>query len=167
MSTLNGPFDEMEMVNTLLADANERGYMTYDQILEALPEAENNLPLLEMVMEELQAAGISIYESEEDAEAAEESGENLNGSGDDYEDAPHAAPLFDLSNVPIDDSVGLYFREMGQQSLLTAEEEVQLAKEIEAGNEAVERLTELNESGKEVDLDEVDELVRLREVGDA
>jgi len=167
MSTLNGPFDEMEMVNTLLADANERGYMTYDQILEALPDAENNLPLLEVVMEELQAAGISIYESEEDAEAAEESGDNLNGSGDDYEDAPHAAPLFDLSNVPIDDSVGLYFREMGQQSLLTAEEEVQLAKEIEAGNEAVERLGELDQSGDEVDLDEVDELVRLREVGDA
>ena len=44
--------------------------------------------------------------------------------------------MFDLSNVPIDDSVGLYFREMGQQGLLSAVEEVQLAKEIEAGREA-------------------------------
>jgi hypothetical protein len=40
------------------------------------------------------------------------------------DDESHVAPLFDLSNVPIDDSVGLYFREMGQQQLLTAEEEV-------------------------------------------
>ena len=38
--------------------------------------------------------------------------------------------------MPIDDSVGLYFREMGQQPLLSADEEVQLAKAIEAGRAA-------------------------------
>jgi RNA polymerase primary sigma factor len=79
----------------------------------------------------------------------------------------HAAPLFDLSNVPIDDSVGLYFREMGQQQLLTAEEEVQLAKEIEAGRAAEDQLKQVESGELELDMDTVDELVRVREVGEA
>ncbi|MGW8318699.1 MAG: sigma-70 family RNA polymerase sigma factor [Candidatus Promineifilaceae bacterium] len=162
MSTLTGPFEEMEIVNALLADATEKGYMTYDQILETLPEVENNLPLLETILEEMQAAGVAIYETEEEAEAAEDVNDGVNGSGL-YDEEPHAAPLFDLSNVPIDDSVGLYFREMGQQQLLSAEEEVELAKEIEAGRLAEQRLAEADG----LDLDELDELVREKEVGDA
>lgn len=163
MSDLSSTFDEMEIVNALLSDAAERGYLTYDQILEALPELENNVSLLDAVMEEAQAAGISIYETEEDAkEQHNGADEGLEEFEDDEE--PHRAPLFDLSNVPIDDSVGLYFREMGQQDLLTAEEEVQLAKEIEAGREATEFL---QSSGDSLSLDERDELLLLKERGDA
>lgn len=162
MSDLTGTFDEMEIVNALLSDAAEKGYITYDQILEALPEAENNVALLDTIMEEAQAAGITIYESEEEAEENQDGDTPFEEEYD--EDEPHKAPLFDLSNVPIDDSVGLYFREMGQQDLLTAEEEVQLAKEIEAGTEAEERLAE---EGNELTLDEQDELYLLKERGDA
>ena len=57
-------FNGMDVVHTLLNDAADRGYLTYDQILEALPEVENNVALLDAVMEEAQAAGITIYESE-------------------------------------------------------------------------------------------------------
>lgn len=158
MSGFTGPFDEMDIVATLLADGNEKGYVTYDQILEAMPEVEDNLPLLETVLEEVQAAGIAIYESEEEALTASEDGESYNGESQ----KPHAAPLFDLSNVPIDDSVGLYFREMGQQGLLSAEEEVQLAKEIEAG-----RLAETALADEDLDEDQNYEYTRLREIGDA
>jgi RNA polymerase primary sigma factor len=163
MHALNSPFEEMELVNALLADATERGYITFDQIMEALPEVEDNLPLLETIMEELQALGVSIYESEEEAERSEDAGESL-GDGSFLDEQPHAAPLFDLSNVPIDDSVGLYFREMGQQSLLSAEEEVQLAKEIEAGRMAEGQLESLD---GQVSLEDRDDLERTREVGDA
>ncbi|MFW5940907.1 MAG: sigma-70 family RNA polymerase sigma factor [Chloroflexota bacterium] len=159
MSDLTSSFDEMDIVNALLSDASERGYITYDQILEALPEVENNVALLDAVMEEAQAAGISIYENEEEAKANQDENGEYEG-----EDEPHKAPLFDLSNVPIDDSVGLYFREMGQEDLLTADEEVQLAKEIEAGTEAEEKLAE---HGDELSLDEQDELYLLKERGDA
>ncbi len=158
MSGYTGPFDEMDIVATLLADGSEKGYVTYDQILEAMPEVEDNLPLLETVLEEVQAAGIAIYESEEEALTASDDGETYNGDNQ----KPHAAPLFDLSNVPIDDSVGLYFREMGQQGLLSAEEEVQLAKEIEAG-----RLAETALAEEELGEDEIFDYTRLREIGDA
>jgi RNA polymerase primary sigma factor len=161
MSDLSGTFDELEIVNALLSDAAEKGYLTYDVILEALPEVENNVVLLDAVMEEAQAAGITIYETEEEAKESHDEGAD---DGLEDEDEPHRAPLFDLSNVPIDDSVGLYFREMGQQDLLTADEEVQLAKEIEAGNEAAARM---EEEGDELSLDERDELYLIRERGDA
>jgi RNA polymerase primary sigma factor len=161
MTNITGPFEEMEIVNALLTEATDKGYITYDQILEALPEVENNLPLLETILEEIQTLGITLYENEEDADSGD-SVEDLNGNG--LYGESHAAPLFDLSNVPIDDSVGLYFREMGQQSLLSADEEVQLAKEIEAGREAEEIIENQSDS---LTLDEMDEQHRLREVGDA
>jgi RNA polymerase primary sigma factor len=160
MSTFTSPFEEMEIVNALLADASDKGFITYDQILEGLPQVENNLPLLELILEELQAAEVAVYETEEDATTAEDSGEGVNGSN--ISNEPHAAPLFDLSNVPIDDSVGLYFREMGQQQLLSAEEEVQLAKEIEAGREAEDILTV-----EELDFDDLDEGERIKAIGEA
>ena len=147
MTDLNEPLsDEMEIFNALLNEGIEQRYLTYDQILEALPEIENNVTLLETLLEEAQSLGLAIYENEEDIVTTA-----LSAAGDEIDDEEiveiikeetlpkpervvrsarvrsHDAPLFDLSNVPIDDSVGLYFREMGQQGLLSADEEVHLA----------------------------------------
>ncbi len=178
MTDLNDPLsDEMEILNTLLNEGIEQRYLTYDQILEALPEIENNIALLETLLEEAQTLGIAIYENEDDVVAVA-----LGVSTDEPDDSlveielveeeirrplahdpSHDAPLFDLSNVPIDDSVGLYFREMGQQQLLSAEEEVRLAMEIEAGRAAEEQLAE----GTIADPNEIDRLVNVREIGDA
>lgn len=171
MGDLNDPLsDEMEVLNALINEGIDQRYLTYDQILEALPELENNISLLETLLEEVQSLGIAIYENEDEVAAM------ANGAaGDDelidddelFADAAsvraHDAPLFDLSNVPIDDSVGLYFREMGQQGLLSAEEEVNLAKEIEAGREAEELLA----AGNLQDPEEWAQLEHIREVGDA
>jgi len=104
MNSVTGPLEDVDIINTLLAEASARGYVTYDQILEALPEVEDLLPLLETILEEFQAAGITIYESEDDIGVIEEPSEGLNGDAF-IEEQAHAAPLFDLSNVPIDDSV--------------------------------------------------------------
>ncbi|MBK6324653.1 MAG: sigma-70 family RNA polymerase sigma factor [Chloroflexi bacterium] len=160
----------MDVVGVLLNNGMEQGYITYDQILEALPNIENNLPLLETILEEAQSMGVPVFENEEEAglamSAEEETDlDDLEGADVDDVNSPkaHIAPLFDLSNVPIDDSVGLYFREMGQQQLLTAEEEVQLAMEIEAGRAAEETI----DSQYSLTDDELDELQRLKEVGDA
>ena len=171
MSDLGNPFDEMEVIGTLVNDGIEQGYLIYDQVLTALPHIESNLQLIEALLEELQAAGVPLYETEEDIET--EIRENGNGGDPNLKDDPfaaaleeeaHRAPLFDLSNVPIDDSVGLYFREMGQQQLLSAEEEVQLAMEIEAGRAAIEQLESIEIV---LSLDDLDELDRVKEVGEA
>jgi RNA polymerase primary sigma factor len=169
---LSNPFDEMEAVNGLLNNGMEQGYITYDQILEALPHVENNLALLETILEEAQSMGVLLFENEEEASNAmgEEKKKVIikkDPNGDSAEtrepEDSHTAPLFDLSNVPIDDSVGLYFREMGQQSLLTADEEVQLAKEIEAGRAADETLN----TGEFITDNKLDDLTNVREIGEA
>jgi RNA polymerase primary sigma factor len=145
-------YDEADMVSTLVAESAERGYLTYDQLVELFPEIDDDLTLLETLLEELQSLDVPIpvYESEEEAEALRRkehvNGKNGKGASEqsrlhrrrssaqqDQDLEFHAAPNFDLTTVPIDDSVGLYFREMGQQSLLSAEQEVTLAKRIECG----------------------------------
>ncbi len=177
MSDLTEPFNEMEVINALIRQGTEQGYITYDQILEVLPEdIEDNLNLLETLLEEAQNAGLSVYESEEDEELLQTRGsveeeiteedlleeDELASSA--FGRQTHAAPLFDLSNVPIDDSVGLYFREMGQQQLLTADEEVNLAMEIEAGREAQQRLETERDT---LDQDTIDQLMNVLEIGEA
>ncbi len=172
MKEMLTPFEEMEILSVLLAEASERGYLTYDQLLKTLPDVEENVPLLDTIMEELQAANIQLFTSQKDVDELEanEFGANnkfvgkINGVVYDPEEHPHAAPLFDLSSVPIDDSVGLYFREMGQQGLLTAEEEVNLAKEIEAGREVE---TQMADPAIELSLNEQDKAYLVREKGDA
>jgi RNA polymerase primary sigma factor len=170
LSELGNPFDEMDVVGALLNDGLEQGYITYDQILAALPHVENDLSLLETILEEAQSMGIPVFENEDEASNAMGSEEepDLDELESDASYRPsspvaHRAPLFDLSNVPIDDSVGLYFREMGQQQLLTAEEEVHLAMEIEAGRAAEETIA----TALELTDDQLDDLQRIKEIGEA
>lgn len=147
MSDMINPLEEIEGLQELLAEASEPGFITYAQILEALPAVEQDLGLLDSIIEEIQDNGIALVEKPEDYQnfgdevTLNESLAYLSSEVDGYDgDSSHEAPLFDLSGVPIDDSVGLYFREMGQQSLLSAAEEVQLAKEIELGRAAVMKM---------------------------
>ncbi|MDJ0752968.1 MAG: sigma-70 family RNA polymerase sigma factor [Ardenticatenaceae bacterium] len=170
MSNSANPLEEMDLVKNLLSEATERGYVTYDQIIEMVPEVENNLMLLDSIMDDLQEAGIPTYENAKEAKLAgmeviDEDEENPFDEMYGGNNGGRRAPLFDLSGVPIDDSVGLYFREMGQQSLLTAEEEVQLAKEIEQGREAEDKMAELDPD--ELDFDLQFDLENLIGVGDA
>ncbi|MFK7801839.1 MAG: sigma-70 family RNA polymerase sigma factor [Anaerolineae bacterium] len=147
MSDIINPIEEIEGLQELVAEASEPGFITYAQILVAMPAVEQDLGLLDTVIEEIQNNGIALVENSVDYEnmgsevTLNESLAYLSSEVDGYDgDSSHEAPLFDLSGVPIDDSVGLYFREMGQQSLLSAAEEVQLAKEIELGRAAVMKM---------------------------
>lgn len=144
---------ETDVINALISASSEKGFITYDQVLEIVPDLENNLTLIETIMEEAQAAGIPIIDGPDENEATND-GKDAKPENDANAQQPttdaereltpeeweesrttHNAPLFDLSTVPIDDSVGLYFREMGQQDLLSAKEEVELARKIEAGRQ--------------------------------
>jgi RNA polymerase primary sigma factor len=158
MDEILTPFDELDELSAIISEASRQGHITLDQIIEAVPDLENNLQLLDTVLEELQTIGIPVVN--EDDEIVENIPADL-ASLVQQRNGAHAAPLFDLSSVPIDDSVGLYFREMGQQGLLSAAEEVQLAKEIEAGTQAEET------DRTELSLDECDQLDRIQAVGDA
>lgn len=123
----------MDTIDELLKRGEEQGYLTTADILELFPEAEEDLSQLEEIFILLDEAGIDVYDDEE--EPSEHTSEN---GSDGYETDVEPA---DLSRISTSDSIGLYLKEMAQVPLLETEEEVRLAKAIEAGREAREILS--------------------------
>jgi RNA polymerase primary sigma factor len=122
----------MNFVGELLDKAEIQGYLTTDDILDLVPEAEEILEQLEEIFILLQEAGIEVCD-EKDA-GAEEEEPALSATVSGYETADDRT--YDLSGISTDDTVGLYLREMAQVPLLTTEEEVRLAKSLEAARKA-------------------------------
>ncbi|HEX8946651.1 MAG TPA: sigma-70 family RNA polymerase sigma factor [Candidatus Paceibacterota bacterium] len=105
---------------TLITKGRERGYITYSEILKEFPHVENDVAFLEDLYERLATAGIDILE-----------GGMLEDSADQYL-ATRNIKGRDSGSY---DSIQIYLREIGQYPLLTASEERELAKRIEAGDE--------------------------------
>ena len=132
---------DINPIEQLIELGKDRGYITIDDILGALPEVEQDLDQLEEMYALLLAAGISVLDESVDEEStdSEAKPDTL------VEDKPPDV----LANVDIDDSVGLYLREVGGVPLLTAQEEVDIAKRIERGRLAREKLAQESLSPKE------------------
>ncbi|MBN1476646.1 RNA polymerase sigma factor RpoD [Candidatus Sumerlaeota bacterium] len=116
----------------------EKGYVTREEIEAALPE-DATVEAMEDLIEELSDLHIDVFD-EKDIEDVEETTDKADRDAPSRESA--AAGLLDIrgeepsddsESVKIDDPVRLYLMEMGKVPLLTREEEVTLAKQIEKG----------------------------------
>ncbi|RNF32980.1 RNA polymerase sigma factor RpoD [Paracoccus methylarcula] len=117
-------------VKKMIAEARERGFITYDQLNTVLPPEQVSSEQIEDVMSMLSEMGINVIEDEEEAEESEGGAVVPVGSGS-REVAVAATETEKLDRT--DDPVRMYLREMGSVELLSREGEIAIAKRIEAG----------------------------------
>ena len=155
-----------EIQRQLVDKANKQGFITYTDILELMPDVESDVVLLDDIMDSLVEAGIEVIpnkRSDDDAKTEKPDADSLISDSDEEDDVDERDALRlvlkkDLTSdagyqaaLDTDDVVGLYLKEAGRVPLLTAQEEVHLAKRMEAAEFARARL----ENCEEADVDEL------------
>lgn len=117
-------------VKKMIAEARERGYITYDQLNQVLPPDQVSSEQIEDVMSMLSEMGINIIEDEE-LEDEEKGTTDLVAATGTKDVAVSTGENEKLDRT--DDPVRMYLREMGSVELLSREGEIAIAKRIEAG----------------------------------
>jgi RNA polymerase primary sigma factor len=112
-----------EKVRDLIKLAKEQGYVTYDDLDEALPESVNDPDSIESVITQLRAVEIEIIDSS-DVDRVKE----VRKDGEEEEEKDEKP---DSKLDILDDPVRMYLKQMGQVPLLTREQEVEISKRIE------------------------------------
>jgi len=127
-------------LNELYEFGKSKGSLTYKEIMDRLMEMDMDPDQLDKVLETLEALGVEVVnENDPAAQAAPEP----------VEEHDEHLDLSVPEGISIDDPVRMYLKEIGKVPLLTAEEEVEIAKKLESGtdeekDEAKRKLSEAN-----------------------
>lgn len=135
---------EQVVIQELLNRADQRGYLTFEDVLEVLDEDGDDMNAIETILYELDEMGIEFRQESEPVDhlLPLEDGE----PEFEPEEILQDPTVGDINAVSADDPVGLYFRQMAQEPLLTALEEIELAKRIEMGKQARETFYRISNS---------------------
>jgi RNA polymerase primary sigma factor len=129
MLTVDIALPDIEELHKLVQDGLEKGVLSYDDIASGLEEVELTKEQTDDFYTYLIDHGIELVEGETHKHPPHEQ-PNL------AEEETAKAPKLDLTVEPSLDSLRLYLREIGKVPLLTADQEVYLAKRIERGDMA-------------------------------
>jgi len=124
--TVDIALPDVEELQKLVASGQEKGFLTYDEIVKGIEEVELTKEQVEDFTTYLIDHGVELVEGEEHKRLPHE--QPL------VEEEVKTAPKLDLTVEPSLDSLRLYLREIGKVPLLTADQEVYLAKRIERGD---------------------------------
>ena len=132
-----GPLDveaRRMRLKKLIVQGKERGYLTYAEINDHLPDDMLDAEQIEAIVSMINDMGISVHDEAPDAEALLMSDATSTVADEDVaEEAEAALSTVDSEFGRTTDPVRMYMREMGTVGLLTRESEIEIAKRIEGG----------------------------------
>jgi RNA polymerase primary sigma factor len=125
--TVDVTLPEVEELQKLATEGQEKGYLNYDEIAKALEDVELTRDQVEDFYTYLQERNVELLEGDEHKAPPRQEAQL-------EEEKLPQVPKLDLTVEPSLDSLRLYLREIGKVPLLTADQEVSLAKRIERGD---------------------------------
>ena len=134
---------ELNIVKDLIEKGKKRGVLSYKEIIDSLEELDLDTDQIDEVYQSLEDMGIDIVgDKDEDILIEKEDGHKNDDSDEiDLEKEDLSVP----KGISVDDPVRMYLKEIGKVALLKAEEETELAKRMEQGDEEAKRkLAEAN-----------------------
>jgi RNA polymerase primary sigma factor len=132
----DAPFLEIEELRNLVSEGRDRGYLTFEEIASCLEEVEVTKEQVRSLHAHLLETGVDVVSKDDRAAVASHEGPTSRSS---VEPAAKKEPDIDLTVEPSLDSLRLYLRSIGRVELLTADQEVSLAKRLERGDMAAKR----------------------------
>ena len=138
------PITELDELRPLIAEGQERGFLTFGQIEACLEEVEVTKEQLQELHSYLEEQGIDVVEAD-GKPLKRDAGGGDNASAAQSQSEERKKLEIDLTVEPSLDSLRLYLRSIGRVELLTAEQEVMLARRIERGDmNAKQQMIEAN-----------------------
>jgi RNA polymerase primary sigma factor len=125
--TVDISLPDVEELHKLVAEGKEKGFLSYDEIVTGLEDVELTKEQTEDFYTYLVEHGVDLVEGEQHKAPPHE-------QQPPEDEKAVATPKLDLTVEPSLDSLRLYLREIGKVNLLTADQEVTLAKRIERGD---------------------------------
>jgi RNA polymerase primary sigma factor len=151
-------------IEKIIALGRQKGYLTYDEVNSLLPEDISSSEDIDRIFEMLGNEDIQLVENVEEREIERSAGLGIPKEGSSSLEQPKIEERF----LPLDDPVKMYLKQMGSISLLSRENEIELAKKIEEAEDRFKRLALASKFARnemmEVALDIMENRVNLDDI---